>query len=294
MNEIVQRSGKATASMVLGILSFCLTIVTGIPAIILGILALMDIGKSEGETSGRGMAIAGIATGGIGSVLMLPVMGIMLALLLPAVNAAREAARKSQCKNLMKQMGLSLQVYEAQYGSLPPAYLADDGGTPMHSWRLLLTPSLERNDLYDAYDFDEPWNGRTNAPLAQQMPQDYACPSDAANDGTLTSYVAVTGPGFVFDGAKAVRFRDVLDGTSYTIALVELANSGIPWTEPRDMTFDDFVLRVQDRSVSDHIGGFNAVFVDGSTQFISYDGLDRETLKALFTIAGNEPVMPQR
>ncbi len=286
MNEIVQLSGKATASLVLGILSFCLSVFTGIPAIILGVLALNDIGRSEGKKTGQGLAIAGIVTGGMGTVLLLPVM---IALLLPAVQAAREAARRASCTNHLKQIGIALHNYESEHRSFPPAFIADDNGTPLHSWRTLLTPSLERSDLYEAYDFNESWNGTVNGPLAKDLPEVYACPSDSGSDATTISYVAVTGPGFIFDGSKPVRIREIIDGTSNTIALVELADSGIPWTEPRDITFDEFVQRFQERTVSDHYGGFNVLFADASVRFIRYD-LDLQTLEALFTRAGGEAV----
>lgn len=283
MNEIVQRSGKATASLVLGILSFCLTFLAGLPAIILGILALMDIGKSEGKTGGQGMAIAGIVTGAIGGFMCFP---IMLALLLPAVQAARAAAWKSQCAMNLKQIGIALQNYEATTGSLPPALIADANGTPMHSWRMLLTPYLERNDVHEAYDFNQPWNGAANSALAQSRPVIFACPANEETGGTATSYVVVTGPGFAFEGGKSANSRMAVGGLSHTIAVVDLADSGIEWTEPRDVTFEEFVARLQSGSVC-HRGGFNALLLDGSVVFFDSEKMDTEELRALFALAND-------
>src|SRR5262245_3382414 len=65
-------------------------------------------------------------------------------LLLPAVSVAREPARRMQCLNNLKQIALALHNYDATYGSLPPAYIADASGKPMHSWRVLILPFLEQ------------------------------------------------------------------------------------------------------------------------------------------------------
>jgi len=83
-------SGKATTSLILGILSLFCSFLTGIPGVILGILALRDIGRSRGRLSGQGLAIAGIATACVGS--LLSCLLLLPALLLPAVQKVREAA----------------------------------------------------------------------------------------------------------------------------------------------------------------------------------------------------------
>src|SRR6476469_182788 len=88
---------------------------------------------------------------------VIAIIGVLVALLLPAVQAAREAARRMQCSNHLKQIGLALQNYHDTFGSLPPAYLADSQGKPIHSWRVLILPFLENTTLYDRYSFDEPW-----------------------------------------------------------------------------------------------------------------------------------------
>src|SRR5207248_11120546 len=62
------------------------------------------------------------------------------ALMLPAVQQAREAARRTQCSNNLRQIGLALHNYAQVYGSFPPAFVADEEGKPMHSWRVLILP----------------------------------------------------------------------------------------------------------------------------------------------------------
>ena len=100
--------GLAITSLVLGILSItCFSILTGIPAIICGILALNRINKSGGRLRGQGQAIGGLVTGGV-SLLMIPIMAAML---LPAFSAAREKTRRTLCINNLKQIGLALAQY---------------------------------------------------------------------------------------------------------------------------------------------------------------------------------------
>ena len=95
-------------------------------------------------------------------------------LLLPAVQSAREAAFCVVCSNNLKQIAMALHMYNEQYGSFPPAYIADENGNPKHGWRVLILPFLDEQALYDKYDFDEPWNGPNNSKLADSMPPVYS------------------------------------------------------------------------------------------------------------------------
>ena len=148
---------------------------------------------------------------------------------------AKTPSRRSQCSNNLKQIGIALHNYHDVYGSFPPAYIADESGRPMHSWRVLLLPFLEQQNLYAQYRFDEPWDGPNNRLLARHMPEIYLCPSDEdAADGT-TSYVAIVGPETMWPGEKALDMADIKDGMSNTVALVESHRSGIHWMEPRDL-----------------------------------------------------------
>lgn len=91
---------------------------------------------------------------------VIAIIGILIALLLPAVQAAREAARRTQCVNNLKQMALGCQNYHDTHKSLPPSRI-DDGAT----WCIILLPYLEQEALYDAYDFTRPWPPQTSPAL---------------------------------------------------------------------------------------------------------------------------------
>jgi len=77
-----------------------------------------------------------------------------------------EANRYAQCKGKLKQLGLALFNYHEDYGSFPPAYIADTNGNPMHSWRLLLLPYMDEPELYSLYNFSQPWNAPGNSKLS--------------------------------------------------------------------------------------------------------------------------------
>jgi prepilin-type processing-associated H-X9-DG protein len=219
--------------------------------------------------------------------------GILAAILLPAVQSAREAARRMQCSNNLKQVGIAMQSYHAAYGSFPPAYIADANGQPMHSWRVLVLPFLGEDDLFEQYNFDEPWNGPNNSALATMMPQVYGCPSDPDASASVTSYVAVVGPGTLFPGAEPVSIQEIADGASNTIMLIETRDQQINWLEPRDMPLEDISQRADDPLgrqpviSSLHPGGANVLYADGSVRFMD-EFQSPETIKGMLTIDGGE------
>src|SRR5690242_17032670 len=117
-------------------------------------------GPAAARESKRKTSVLLIVIAVIGGLfLLLCCTGVPFALILPAVQQAREAARRSQCKNNLKQIGLALHNYHETYGGLPPAFVADDQGRPMHSWRVLILPFLGEQALYNEYNLSEPWDG---------------------------------------------------------------------------------------------------------------------------------------
>jgi prepilin-type processing-associated H-X9-DG protein len=279
-------SGKAIASLLLGLSSFLCMFVTGIPAIILGSSAQGDIRRSGGRITGGGMATAGIVLGAVGCSLM--TFSVLIALLLPAVQAAREAARRAQCVNNMKQIGLAMHNFHSQRNTFPPAAITDRQGRPLLSWRVAILPYIEQDSLYQQFHLDEPWDSPHNLTLLRQMPQTYACPSQPNLAGTgNTTYQVVVGPNTMFTGnPKGVRLQDVTDGTSNTI-LVGEASRPVPWTAPQDI---DMAAGAPMFGLgSKHPGGFNVLFADGSVRFIktSIAGI---VLHNLLTRAGGEVI----
>ena len=226
------------------------------------------------------------------------VMCAMLgALALPAVNVTVPASPRMACSNNLKQIALALHNYHDDHGSFPPAYIADENGKPMHSWRVLLLPYLEQAPLYQRYKFDEPWDGPNNSKLLNQSPSIYACPSHSqANPlgNTHTSYFAVVGSKTAWPGVDASRLDDLTDGTANTVLLLEVQNQNIPWLKPDDLALDEAlnVLTAKDLTKTGahkyetayyrYWWGRNVAWADGSVHFIGND-VDRAAWSVLLT-----------
>lgn len=194
------------------------------------------------------------------------------ALLLPAVQSAREAARNMQCQNNMKQIGLALHNYHSFYNTLPPAYTVDDDGKPLHSWRVMLLPLLEQDHLYSQIKLDEPWDSPYNRQFHDQMPSVYSCPSaNSSHDGGggMTSYKWVLGPDTISDGPSARNFGDFQNGTSNSIAAVEVIPS-TNWMDPSEIMESelDFGVNISktDGVGSNHQNGFGILYMDGRVE----------------------------
>jgi prepilin-type processing-associated H-X9-DG protein len=112
-------AGIAIASLVLGILAVtCLSILAGIPALILGIIALNKVGKSGGALTGKGFGIAGIVMGGV-SFLLLPITAALLIPIFAGVGGARDKALEAACLNNVKQITMACYQFDADEGKLP-------------------------------------------------------------------------------------------------------------------------------------------------------------------------------
>lgn len=160
-------------------------------------------------------------------------------------------ARVWFAKRNLAQLQHALRSYHDVHGCFPPAYITDAAGRPMHSWRILVLPylSYEYRGLYEAYNFAEPWDGANNRRLASRMPECFRpgrirSPADRSN----TSFVAIVGAGTAFPGSQSTILTDFDDGAGQTILLVEVADSGINWLEPRDLDAATMTFAVNDRS----------------------------------------------
>lgn len=215
-----------------------------------------------------------------------------------AVEMAREAGRRSTCSCRLKQIGLALQNYAANGGYYPAAYSLHNA-KPTASWRVQLLPMFGEQTLYDRYRLGESWDSVFNRRLADEFAarsSAFRCASaPAAQPRAFTDFVMIVGSGAISDGPNPTRLKDVVagDGTSNTLAVVEMAPTDIYWNEPRDLPLKRMSFRLNDPakpSVSSvHPGGATVVFADGHTQFLS-DAISPEVLKALITIHGNEMI----
>lgn len=191
---------------------------------------------------------------------VIAIIAILIALLLPAVQQAREAARRTQCKNNLKQIGLAMHNYNDVYGALPQlthgvrnasatgGWGREWGG---HSVHTMFLPYFEQAPLYNQINFSVFWHDNPNRDLHRTKIDGFMCPSDpkpGANDG-FNNYGASTGPNLGWEASmsrrtgffhrrSSIRFRDVTDGLSNTIAFAEITtgdnDNGVFATERGD------------------------------------------------------------
>ena len=161
---------------------------------------------------------------------------------------------------------------------LPPAYVADASGRPMHSWRVLILPFMEGDDhqfqsLYDRYDFAEPWDGPHNIRLLEEHAARLRLPEPDPPCTAVTSYVAITGPGTMFPGTlrstsrgrhgRAVRHADGRRDRTSTV----------PWTAPLDLDVRTMSIDINDpgvRAISSRHPGRRAQSRLGEVRFPSW------------------------
>jgi len=220
------------------------------------------------------------------------VFAILLGILVPLVRYACKEAFRSQCSNNLKHIALALHNYHDRHGCLPFAHVCGPDGKPWHSWRVALLPYLEAMAYYRRYRFDEPWDGPNNRKLHSVEIDQYRCPAEEAGAAaTMTSYVAVVGPGTGWPVPGQTEFRDFRDGLSNSILVVEIVDSGIHWMEPRDLNIEDLQLLVNPQSgqgiSSRHVGGALVCLADGSVRLLPSD-VDAETLRKMITINDGE------
>lgn len=207
---------------------------------------------------------------------------------LAAKQKTMAAAASQNSANNLKQIALAMHNYADDKGSMPPAAVCDKTGKPLLSWRVLILPYIEQNELYKEFKLDEPWDSEHNKKLLAKMPRTYAIPGKNPPGGTSTHYRVFVGNGAGFDWINGARFPAAFsDGTSNTLMCVT-AESAVPWTKPDELEFDP------DKDMTRLVG----LVVNGRMQFAMFDGSVRTvgkippkaTLNALITRAGGEVI----
>jgi prepilin-type processing-associated H-X9-DG protein len=208
-------------------------------------------------------------------------------LLAPAVTSARAAARRAQSTNNLKQIGLAFHNHAANTNRFPASANRHKGKFP-YSWRVAILPYIEQQELYNQYNFDEPWDGPNNRKLIDKMPANYAYPGadGRPTSRSHTSYFVFTGASTIGGAEGGAQIQEITDGTSMTILAVE-AGREVPWTKPEDIVFEPNAPMPELGGFTPD--GFNALFADGSVRYIKKT-VDPRILKCLITRNGGEVV----
>jgi hypothetical protein len=223
----------------------------------------------------------------------------LVAALVHPIRAVRRRAAVDESINNLRQIVLGLLLYEdnsvatgtpagKKSAHFPlPAIMSKDG-KPLLSWRVAILPYLQQKPLYDQFHLDEPWDGPHNRPLVDKMPAIYRSPLSKNKEPGRTNYLLPVGNGAGFSADQPTSMRDISDGTSNTIMIVEADDDrAVIWTKPDDWQFDPN----KPAQGLGHLnnGEFLTAFFDDHGQAISVS-IDPKTLKALFTRAGGEVV----
>jgi prepilin-type N-terminal cleavage/methylation domain-containing protein/prepilin-type processing-associated H-X9-DG protein len=184
---------------------------------------------------------------------VIAIIGILVALLLPAVQAAREAARRTHCANNLKQLGLAVQNYEHTFGALPPAAFVQTlpSGSVWVSYlgpHARILPFIEQNNVSGAMDLGAAYGNLANSAATGRVIDGFLCPSEVRREplihavfGTIggVNYGFSMGDWFVWSGINnpsgsqtrsviginlSRKWADVIDGLSNTLLMSEVKN----------------------------------------------------------------------
>jgi prepilin-type N-terminal cleavage/methylation domain-containing protein len=217
---------------------------------------------------------------------VIAVIALLLALLVPSVRFSGEAARRIQCGNNLKQIGLALQSYHDQYECLPPASTVDAEGQPLHSWRTLILPFIEQHQLYESIDLAKPWNDPANATAYKTSIDVYQCPSAEIPAGH-TAYLAMLAEGSCLQRGASRQFSEVTDGIDETLLVMEVDSAHfVHFMQPTDIGLP-WLLNLSRQDKLPHLAGTQALFAGGRVKYLSAE-TDPEVLRALVSIAGND------
>ena len=117
---------------------------------------------------------------------VIAIIGTLVGLLLPAVQAARESARRLQCSNNLKQIGLAMINYEASFQRFPPSHTT----SPKHNCLTFILPQMELQSVYDRFDFSFDWNKDVNKTAYKVNIPAFCCPSTVQTSDYRADYAA--------------------------------------------------------------------------------------------------------
>ena len=251
---------------------------------------------------------------------VIAIVGILIGMLLPAVQHVREAARSIQCSNNLRQIGVALQNYHSARQTFPAGvtdwrpFVGENQTNRNIAWSALILPQLEQENLFNQLDLTKPFDDPINASAAATEISIYQCPSDANQPDTSisTTHRGQTDYGGIYgerinspnDPAKGIMIFDrgvstseISDGLSNTLIVgedsgLDDSNSGDgQWVNGRNVFDQAFGVNAapdfENDLRSDHSGGANVVFADGHVQFLT-DDMEMFVLGAICSRASGE------
>lgn len=235
--------------------------------------ALMQGAKLDETTSTMMMAVVGLLNPTVEDSRIVIALddpqksSALLQLVATTVSAAAKPMAVSQTQNNLKQLALGMHNYYSAFRAFPTyAEIRKRETTSGLSWRVHILPYIDHAELYHAFKLDEPWDSDHNIKLLDRMPEVFkpVIPIGSKEKAKPfhTTYAAPIGEKTVFGRDKAIDFQNITDGTSNTIAFVELKPEfAIPWTSPEEYPFDPADPAAKLRVVN---GAIAVALMDGS------------------------------
>jgi len=245
--------------------------------------------SAKSAISGTALKIAGAAVGGVVVLLMLVLFVRKMAENVAASSAAEDFAAT---KNHMKSIGLDMHNYHDVYKSFPVSPATpenadqyDAQGRPKLSWRVHILPFQDGAlQMQKEFHLKEEWDSVHNQTLLTRVPKGFVRPGTTADDGSV-SYQGVAGPGGMFEDGRGKKIRDITDGTSNTIMIVDSDDQNtVPWTKNVDFGYSPDAPGKGLRYVA---GRTMILLADGSARPIS-ESIAPEVLVKLYTVQGGE------
>lgn len=219
-------------------------------------------------------------------IVVIIVIAGLVALLLPATRRAGPAARRSQCRNNLRNIGLALHNYHDTYCAFPPTYTVDENGRPLHSWRTLILPFLDQAPLYEKIDLSKPWNDPANAEAYAARVPEYDCPSDNIPDNHTTYLALVTADSFFRTDRPTVLSGDSQQHSQSVMVIEVEPEDAVHWMNPH-AAGRSTVMEFGEETEFAHDEGSHALFVDGSATFVSWERMSAEDRGKLMSYEGS-------
>jgi prepilin-type N-terminal cleavage/methylation domain-containing protein/prepilin-type processing-associated H-X9-DG protein len=260
-------------------------------------------GVCKSHEGRRGVSPSGFTL--VELLVVIAIIGLLVGLLLPAVHAARESARRTQCVNNLKNQSLAVLNFESHRKLLPPGHMLIR--EVEYGWSFYILPWLEQSTLYNHFDQAQPWDVGPNLPFTRRSLGVYRCPSGQKDRDGDIDYGGIKGSvigaksgdpfnrgALIVVTAKSptIRLSQVTDGLSHTVCISENTDRELPdgvWGAGLNCISHD-VGRINsniDGIRSYHGSGANAARLDGSVIYLS-SGVDEKLLAALLTRNGGE------
>jgi hypothetical protein len=213
---------------------------------------------------------------------------MLIALVLPAIQQAREAAWRSSSKNNLKQFGLAFHNYHDVYQCFPPGGVFGEDGTAFHGWGSAVWPFMESSPYYSMIDHNSPWDAPVNSYLFKQPPYRYdnpKIPMQYSPEGFVPSHYI--GNQNLLHRNSSVTIEQMENGTSETWLMTEQFEDWWPFGSPYNWTSLEWPRPGADRDHGWSGGGAHLLMADGAVKYFA-----SETDAAILQALRNAPPVP--